>query len=390
MIEEELRQLLKEASELDISEARIEKLREAVRRAEAGGHTAPLVEARVLLVHGLNNQYKSHQWATRSTKLRELAVAYGRCHALYKKAPEYFSVEDSRSVRSFTINVTLHLLRSADHPTATLRKYLQETEAFWPANQHYLYGSAALRMELEGLAGDFAAARAAMDRLHTLDPGYWDQAYIHCCWARHLSSHERDEEAITVLESILAGEIPSGNDSAARPPVLRSLLLLPYLRTGRHAQAQDLYRLLPEESNDEWSERFEFLARSGNEDIAAKALRESGFPLVPLEEVDYDLARFYSAVSLVCRRLIELGRADEGLKVESGDGVDSGTMTAAELYRACTDISLAFARKADACHGNTYQSDRVHAIINAEPLVDHLPLDDTGTGGTATEPEPNQ
>jgi cellulose synthase operon protein C len=378
-----LKQLLENASELDTGEARIAQLREIARRAEAGGHTALLVEARVRLLRSLYDRNYANNAAT-AQDLRDLAVAYSRCQTLYTRAPEFFSEEDSKTLREKTINVTLRLLRAAAYPTGTLRTYLDEMEEYWPVSHHYLYGSAALRMELEGLSGNFSAAQAAMDRLHTLDPGDdWDQSTIYGCWAKHLSDHERDEEAIAALEPILAGEVPRSDD---RPPHYHwRLLLIPYLRTGRHERARDLYRCHQDKKALGVAKELEFLARSGNEDLAAKIIRNGNYRVTRHGPLLYEGLWVDSAVALACRRLIELERGGETFEVTLRDETDPRTVTAVELHRASTDSALACARQADACHGNTYQSDRVHAIINAEPLVDRLPLDDTGSGGTATE-----
>jgi tetratricopeptide (TPR) repeat protein len=190
---------------------------------------------------------------------------------------------------------------------------------------------------------------------------------------RHLSSIGAHDEAIRVGEPFKRG------GCSEQPQWMLAELLLPYLASGRLDEAVDAhrvgYRRIRDDRHhlDNVAAHLNFCGRSGNEaaglTIVEHHLSWLDRPSSPFAEME-----FAAAAALVLGRLRDAGRGKLAISRRSDDGMRRWRSTVGEVHDELVGRVTALAARFDARNGNTYQSERVAAVMSAPPLMDRLPL----------------
>jgi hypothetical protein len=190
---------------------------------------------------------------------------------------------------------------------------------------------------------------------------------------RHLATVGRYEEAVTI------GQPYSRGGCSEQPHWMLSELLLPYLHTGRLAEAADAhrtaYRIMRDDHHhlDNISQHVLFCGLTGNE-ARGLELVERHLPWLDRPATPFAALEFLTASAMVLRRLGETGRGGLAVRRRSEHGVDAGESTVDELHAELVAKAQALAARFDARNQNTHQSERCAARMALEPLVASLSL----------------
>ncbi|MBE1496514.1 tetratricopeptide (TPR) repeat protein [Amycolatopsis lexingtonensis] len=199
----------------------------------------------------------------------------------------------------------------------------------------------------------------------------------------HLSWLGRYAEAAEVAEPVLGGQF----SCVEQPQHILTELLLPYVHIGRYDDAVQAYRRAYRAMRHDPAQlqsiatHLAFCALTGNHarglDLVERHLGWLDAPPTPYAEQE-----FAAAAALNLRLVAEGGHGDAPVRRAGG------MTTVAALRDELADRALAIAARFDARNGTAEQSDRVRAMLAAEPLVEHLPL--SGTAAPAPVPAPAQ
>jgi tetratricopeptide (TPR) repeat protein len=193
--------------------------------------------------------------------------------------------------------------------------------------------------------------------------------------AAWLAQRGRDEEAIELAAPVLAGRLTCSE----QPQGILTTLLLPYLRTGRLAQARDAHRHAYRRHRPNLAdladigEHIEFCALSGNEARGIEIL-ERHLGWLDRAPSPRAAAQFAAAGALVLRRAREAGH--QGLRIRRpAVGDRPATQVEPEALAAeLAGLALDTAARFDARNGTDHQTRLIRARLDAVPLVDRLPL----------------
>ncbi|MFI6531852.1 hypothetical protein ACIBHY_05345 [Nonomuraea sp. NPDC050547] len=353
--------LIDEASDLPYGEARTLLLEQALRHAESGGDREQILAVRMELT-------EAYQFGSEPAKS---FATFSRCVADFDADPELF---DDWQTHTLLWQYKWIVDSMRDFPQVPLGRAhdaLAEMERRYREAGAGLHAVHAQRCMVAGHVGDRAAAeehfhhwtitpRDEMSDCEGCDP---DGKIM------HLAALGRDEEAVALAAPVVAGHLTCEN----QPQSILSCLLLPYVRTGRYAEAAQAhlkaYRLiqaLPHYTSN-LDLHLEFLARTGNENRGLEILQRE-LPRLEERASPHTLMSFLGAAGLLLRRLEELGHGD--LAVAVGGAETSVAALRAEVTGRARELAAAF----DTRNGTREQSARIEACLTAEPLVDHLPL----------------
>ncbi|MFC0437201.1 hypothetical protein [Kutzneria buriramensis] len=185
----------------------------------------------------------------------------------------------------------------------------------------------------------------------------------------YLAWQERHEDAVALALPVLAGELTC----VEQPQGILTGLLIPYLRTGRLAEAADAhrtaYRAIQANRADlhEVADHVTFCTRTGNH---ARALELVERHLPWLDEPPTPLAEmwFSAAAAGALDRVADAGHA--GLTVRRG----SDEIGVTELRDELTERARALSARFDARNGTGEIGRLIGEVLAAEPIVEHLPL----------------
>jgi len=185
----------------------------------------------------------------------------------------------------------------------------------------------------------------------------------------HLSWLGHHADAVAVAAPVLGGTFTC----TEQPQDILTSLLLPYVHIGRHEDAanahRQAYRAIQHDPAQlrEVALHVEFCALTGNHarglDLVERHLGWLGEAPTPLAELD-----FAATAALNLRLVTESGHGDAQVRRPGGE------TTAAALHEELAERALAVVARFDARNGTSEQSDRIRALLAAEPLLDHLPL----------------
>ncbi|MCU7729784.1 tetratricopeptide repeat protein [Actinoplanes sp. KI2] len=187
----------------------------------------------------------------------------------------------------------------------------------------------------------------------------------------YLSTRGRHEEAVALAEPVLAGEL-SCNE---QPQSILTELMLPYLQTGRLAEAVDAHRRayrvhrsrLADLGDIGW--HMAFCARTGNEHRGLEILQRH-LDWLDRAPSPFTAMSFATYGSHVLRRITALGHGDATVRRKDRD--DS---TAAELAEELAAMATGIAARFDARNGTDAQARWVAEQLDAEPYGVDLILD---------------
>lgn len=370
--EEELRARLCEAEGMPYGPAQISLVEQVIQAADAGRFADLMFDARM---------FARRAYALGGEPAKSFA-AFSWCLAEYDRDPgRRTAADDNRLLWDFK-GVVWAMTTFPEIPLDRVYAVLDDMEGRYRTRGHSMHAVYACRHEVAVHLGDTAAA---------------DEWYARWCAAprdelsdcagceltskvEHLGARGRDEEAVTLAEPVLSGRL----NCIQQPQGILTVLLLPYLRTGRLAEAADAhsraYRLLRPHVRSLASvgDHVDFCALTGNEarglEIVQRHLDWLDRPPSP-----YAAMRFASAAALVLRRLTRIGHGD--LTVARQRGETTVRRLADELAESATALAARFDKR----NGTSFHSGRLAARLAAEPLVEHLPL-----SPSATRPPPRR
>jgi cellulose synthase operon protein C len=365
--EEELRAWLQEAAEMPYGPAQIALVEQVIQHADAGRLTDVAFAARML---GTSAYLYGGEPA-------KSFVTFSWCLAEYDRDPAQRSASDDHRVLWHFKNVVGTLTKFPEIPLDRVYAVLDDMERRYRIGGHSMHAVYAYRHWVAAHLGDTMAADewygrwCAAPRDELSDCAGCDPTSK----AEHLAANGRDEEAVVLAEPVLSGQL----HCVQQPHGILSALLLPYLRTGRLAEAAGAHRrgyrrLRPHLRNlARIGEHVQFCALTGNEarglEIVQRHLDWLDRPVSP-----YAAMQFASAGALVLRRLAQSGHGD--LAVPRGCGETTVGRLADELAGSATALAARF----DERNGTKHQSGRIAARLEADPLVEHLPLSPGATG----------
>ncbi|MFC7240923.1 hypothetical protein ACFQO7_00385 [Catellatospora aurea] len=254
-------------------------------------------------------------------------------------------------------------------PLDRTRSVLDDMEARYLRGGHSLHAVHQHRWLVAHHTGD-PAAEHWYDRMVTARRDRLSDcaACVPSGQVRHLVSLGRDEEAIEI------GRPFSRGGCTEQPQWMLSELLLPYLRTGRHADAMDAHRVgyphmrADRHHLDNIAAHLRFCGLSGNETRGLELIeRHRGWLDAPSSP--YAAMEFAAAAGQVLRRLTEAGHGDLPVAAVPGGPAAS---TVAQVGAEVAALARAIAARFDARNGNTHISSRVEGHLAAEPLTDRL------------------
>jgi cellulose synthase operon protein C len=364
--EEELWAWLREAKQMPYGPAQIALAEQVIRGADAGRLADLMFGARM---------FARSAYALGGEPAKSFA-AFAWCLAEYDRDPGRWTAADNNQLLWDFKGVIWAMTTFPEVPLDRIYAVLDDMERRYRTGGHSMHAVYACRHEVAVHLGDAAAAdewyarwcAAPRDKLSNCagcDP---------TSKVEHLAARGRDEEAVAVAGPVLAGRL----SCVQQPQGILTVLLLPYLRTGRLAEAVDAhrraYRLLrPHVRNLEWiGDHVQFCALTGNEALGLEIVQRH-LDWIERPPSPYAAMRFASAAALVLRRLTGSGHG--GLTVSRRCGQTTVRRLADELAESAT----AFAARFDQRSGTSFHSGWVAARLAAEPLVEHLPLSPTAT-----------
>ncbi|MEV4507767.1 tetratricopeptide repeat protein [Dactylosporangium sp. NPDC049525] len=350
--EDELWSLLREADHMPYGSGQIALVEQIVQHADAGGFDelrfAARMQATTAYVHG-GETAKSF-------------VTFSWCRAEYDAHPDRFDRHaESLLLWQFKYMVS-GLLKFPEVPLGRTRDVLDDMERRFRAGGHSLQAVYSYRHAVAAHVGDPAVdewyekwcATPRDDNSDCVGCDPTSKVY-------HLVSAGDDEAAVALAQPVLAGHLTC----AEQPQSILTSLLLPYLRTGRLSEAADAhrraYRSLRGNLADlqRIGEHVVFCARTGNETRGLEIVERhlSWLDKAPHPQADM---WFSAAAALLLGRL--------------GADVLVGDTPAPELAERLAARARALSTRFDARNGTANIGRLIEARLQAEPIVEHLPL----------------
>ncbi|MER8027921.1 tetratricopeptide repeat protein [Streptomyces bauhiniae] len=367
---EALRRAMAENAERPEGPARNARAEELLTEAEK-------LDIPLAVIEALGHQVKVYSYSSEKDRV---FVPFARLLRMWDERPEDFDAYEAHALHWTFKWMTAGMLGQPHIPLASVENWLGEMERRYRVAG---YSERAVRAAEFGIAshiGDRARAERAYGAWLAADRD--DMADCHACELRGQGGWQvrsgRDAEALERWAPVLEGEFACAHE----PHGVLAHSLVPLLRLGRvdEARAHHLrgIRLVrPMESmRDAYAAHVEFCALSGNEARALELLAErpayftdTGHPRSLLE--------FLAVVTLLMDRLTALGMGGREVPGPAGR-----TWTARELAAHARTEALELAARFDARNGTAHVGDLTRATMDAEPLVDRLPL------GVRTAPAP--
>lgn len=204
----------------------------------------------------------------------------------------------------------------------------------------------------------------------------------------YLSLRHRDEEAVVIAGPVLAGDLKC----TEQPQTILNALMVPYLRTGRPAEAADAHRRAYQLQRHKLAdlsdigEHIAFCARTGNEHRGLEMLQRHVDWLDRAPSPSAEMW-FAASASLLLRRLAEIGHDDAVVRVPVRGEVPAGVL-GPELAERATRLAGLF----DERNGTPEQGRQIAERLAAEPFDVGLALSPTVRAQparrTAPPPEP--
>jgi hypothetical protein len=364
--EAELWGLLEQAYEMPFGAARIALVEQVIAQADAQHFEELSFQARLQAT----TSYVYGGEPARSF------VTFSWCLAEFDREPMRYASSRHSLLWQFKATIT-GLTKFSDVPLERTYAVLDEMERRWREGGHSLHAVFQHRHFVARHVGDEAAADQWYGRWCTaprddLSDCQGCDPSAKVAW---LVQRGRDEEAIELAQPVLAGRLTCSE----QPQGILTVLMRPYLRTGRLDEARDAHRQAYRRHRPNLADlgdiagHVEFCALSGNE---ARGLEIVERHLGWLDRAPSPLAAMWFAASaaLLLRRAAEAGHADVLLRRPARDGERPAEISAEQLQQELTTFALQTAGRFDARNGTDYQAGQITETLQAEPIVEHLPL----------------
>ncbi len=357
--EDELWHLLAQARDMPYGAGQIALVEQVIQHADAGGVDEVRFAGRMFATHAY----------THGGEPAKAFVTFSWCLGEYDREPGRRSREDERLLLWHFKYVTNALTAFPEVPLARTYAVVDDMERRYRAGGHSLHAVHRQRWGIANHVGDVDAAQewytwwcaAPRDQnsdCEGCDPG---------AKVTHLVETGRDEEAIVLAGPVLQRRLTCPE----QPQSILTDLLLPYLRTGRLAEAADAHRRAYRAMRGNLADlgtiadHLMFCAWTGNEARGLEIVqRHLGW--LDRSPSPWATMRFAAAAARV---LDGLG-GHPGLAVRRGAADVPIAELAAELAGTARDLGARF----DTRNGTDRQGARVAAWLAAEPLAEYLPL----------------
>lgn len=358
--------MLSQAEALPYGNAKDALLEEVLRHAEADGLPRLAFDVRL-------QQVSAYSGGTARDKVFE---PFARVLDDYDKNPtKYGQSVEHQVLRSFK-QVLATMTRLPEIPLDRMRTTLEEMAWRFEHGEHSPHAVYQTKYFVDRHVGDVQAA----NRWYRLWTATRRDDLCDCvaCDAAgqviHLASKGRDVEAIEIGEPALEQH----HTCREQPQSLLTALLVPYARTGRaaearsaHRRAYQVLRTQPLELTD-LARHIEFCARTGNEARGLELL-ERHIGWLDNAPTPYHAMRFAATSALLLRLLAESDTAATVQRPAHGDR-PAEELSVADLGVRLTEQATRIAGLFDERNGTAHQTEAVRALIDAEPVADHIAL----------------
>lgn len=355
--------LMARSQELPYGEARTVLVEDALRRAEAAGDEVLAFHVRVRLTD-------AYRYGGEPAKA---FATFSRTLADHDRDPGRFDETHGLLWQMKAIVSSLTLF--PEIPLDRTYAVLDDMERRYKAGGHslqavYHYRNVVARHVGDGTADDWYVKWRSAERDELSDCEGCDPTGM----ARHLVEAGRHEEAFEVAAPVLSAQLNCNE----QPQSIQTALLPVYLRTGRADQAADAhrraYRVHRTRLADlgDIAEHLEFCAVTGNEARGLEILqRHIGWlDRAPSAHADME---FSTAAALLLGRVAAAGHGAATIRRPGPDG-RAADVPLDELRAALAERATALAARFDVRNGTSHQGDKVRATLDAEPIVEFVPL----------------
>ncbi|GLZ04008.1 hypothetical protein Acsp03_14740 [Actinomadura sp. NBRC 104412] len=359
---------MERAYSLPYGEARTVVVEEALRRAEEVGDRALIFDVRMAL--GTAYGYGGEPVKRFGT--------FSRCLAEYDADPAFYGARAAHLLLWEFKGIVSSLTDFPEVPLDRTRAVLDDMERRYKMGGHSLQAVYGRRTLVAKHLGNADAAdrwfalwhttpRDALSDCEGCDPGLK---------VSFLDWRARDEEALAIAEPVVTENLTC----TEQPQTILTQMLRVYVRSGRLEEARGAhlraYRLLRSRLNELEliGDHVEFCARTGNE---ARGLEIVQRHLGWLDRAPNPYADlwFSAAAALLLRRVEEIGHGELTIvRPAAEEGAEPVEVAVGELRAELARRAEELAARFDARNGNEHQSAVVREMLNAEPLVEHLPL----------------
>ncbi|MFE7951607.1 tetratricopeptide repeat protein [Streptomyces sp. NPDC057426] len=362
---EALREAMRDNAQQPEGPARNARAEQLLAEAELIGEPPAVVEA-------LGHQLQAYNYSSEKAKM---FVPFSRLLRMWDDNPADFDAYETHSLHWVFKWVSSGMLDQPHIPLASIEKWLGEMERRYRLAGHseraVRQGEFRVARHIGDLerAGRAYAAWLAAERDRMADC-LACELHGQGVWSVELGD---DEQALRTWAPVLAGE----HTCAHEPHAVLASSLLPLVRLGRidEARAHHLrgYRLVrPMESmRGAAAEHIEFCALTGNEARGLEILAERPAYLTDGGDPDSHMD-FLAVTALLLDRLVTLGLGGQSVPGPARAG--DAPWTAAELAAHARGEALAIARRFDERNGTGRVGELVRARMDAQPLLDRLPL----------------
>lgn len=369
--EAELWDLLRDSHDMPFGAARIALVEQLVRQADAGNYDglrfATRMQATTSYVHG--------------GEPGKAFVTFSWCRAAYDKHPDQFDRSDEHTLLWHFKYMVSGMTKFPEIPLERTYDVLEDMERRFRASGHglqpvYHYRWLVAEHIGDPSAEDWYAKWSAAPRDELSDCLGCDPSSK----VDHLTARGRDEEAVELAAPVLAGRLTC----VEQPQSILTTLLMPYLRSGRLAEAADAhrraYRRMRANLADlaQIADHVAFCAQTGNE-LRGLEIVERHLPWLERAPSPWATMWFSASAALLLRRVGELHPA---VRVRPADPV-----LPLDLADELTADARALAARFDARNGTVEVSRLLEERLAATPLVEQLPLTPPRAADRVEEPE---
>ncbi|WP_345176692.1 hypothetical protein [Actinomadura verrucosospora] len=356
--------LMARSQELPYGEARTVLIEDALRRAEAAGDEVLAFHVRVRLTD-------AYRYGGEPVKA---FATFSRTLADHDRDPARF--DEAHSLLWQMKAVVSSLTSFPEIPLDRAYAVLDDMERRYKAGGHslqavYHYRNVVARHIGDASAHEWFVKWRAAERDELSDCEGCDPTGM----ARHLVEAGRHEEAFEIAAPVLSARL-SCNE---QPQSIQTALLPVYLRMGRleeaaaaHRRAYRVHRARLADLGD-IGEHLEFCAVTGNGARGLEILqRHLGWlDRAPSAHADME---FSAAAALLLGAVEAAGHGAATVRRPAADDRPAADVPLPEQRGALAERATALAARFDARNGTSHQGDKVRATLEAEPVVDFLPL----------------
>ncbi|MEU4157134.1 hypothetical protein [Actinoplanes sp. NPDC026670] len=364
--ESELEQMLREARRLNAGPAKWSALDSVFRHADAAGLTEFGYRARMGSLDEL--------W--QGGELTRSFLAFTHCLSVFDNRPDLVRPGDEHHLLWEFKAVAAGMPSFPEVPLDRARRLLDEMERRYLAGGHSLHAVHQRRAVVAHHLGELDEAAGWFDRMATAKRDSLSDC-AGCVPNRvitFLTTRGDYEEAVRI-----GAPLSSRQTCGAQPSLIQGNLLLPYLRTGRFAEAVAAHRSAYPKLRErrirlsQVGLHLQFCGLTGNTDRGL-ALLDHHLPWLDRPSSPADAMTFAIGAVIVLRRLVESSRADHQIRRRTDSGDRQWTATIQETHDEMLALARRHAEAFDRRNGNTYQSSEVEARIAADPVTGSLPL----------------